>query len=258
MSISAKDVMDLRKKTGVSMMACKKALEEAAGDQEAAIEILRKSGEAKALKKADRETSEGIIAAEVRNGKGIMVKLACETDFVARNDDFISLAQRIIDIAFDKGVEAAKTEGADIMTTAVAQLGENMSLVDVAEINANSIGMYVHANNKIGALVAFSGDVSDDVAKDMAMQAVATAAEVVHPDEVDAESIEQEKAIYKEQLIAEGKPENIIDNIIAGKVKKYKEEKALLTIPFIKDPSKKAGDILSGGVTVVEFVKMAI
>lgn len=256
MDISAKAVMELRAKTGVSMMACKKALIEAAGDEEKAIEVLRKSGEAKALSKADRETSEGVVHADIRGNKGVLVELRCETDFVARNEDFIAAAKEIAEVAYTDGVEAAKTKADELIKAAVVKLGENIQLGNVEAIEGETLGVYVHANNKTGAIVAMNGG-NEDLGKDLAMQAVASSPAVVNPEEVDDAMVDAEMEIEKDKLRQQGKPEAMFDKILEGKIRKFREERALLTQDFIKDPSKKVRDILDGA-TVTAFVKHTI
>lgn len=259
MEISAKVVMDLRAKTGVSMMACKKALVEAGGNEEAAIEILRKSGEAKALSKADRETHEGLVESSISadHKKGVITKVLCETDFVARSDDFTSMVASITAHAAEAGAENAKTAAVEKVQQAVIKLGENIQLDDVAVLEGDFIGAYVHANNKVGAIVAFEGTVSEEVAKDVAMQVVASQPVVVNPEDMDMSIVEKEAEIAKEVLRTEGKPEAMLDQIVQGKMKKFKEENALVTQAFIKDPSKQIKDIL-GGAKVVKFVRFAV
>jgi len=256
MEISAKAVMDLRKKTGVSMMACKKALIEAGGDEEAAVEILRKSGEAKAMKKADRETSEGMVYGEVRGGKGVLIKVSCETDFVARNEAFTELAKSMTDKAFEHGLDGAASHHEEMAKDAVVTLGENIKCSEIKELEGTHLFTYIHSNNKIGAIVAISED-NAELGKDLAMHVVASNPAVVNPEEVNDELVEKEKEIWKEQLLAEGKPEAMLDKIMEGKVKKFREEGALLTQPFVKDPSVKVQEILKGA-SVEGFIMLSI
>ena len=257
MEISAKDVMALRAKTGVSMMACKKALTEANGDVDQAIEILRKSGEAKALSKADRDTTEGFIVADIRGNKGVMVELRCETDFVARNDDFTAAAKKIAEAVHTSGFEAAKTHADDLVKEAVVKLGENIQLGEIKIIEGEALGVYVHANNKTGAIVAGSAGADTAMLKDLAMQAVAANPVVVNPEEVDTAIVDSEMEIEKELLRKQGKPEAMFDKILEGKIRKFREERALLTQDFIKDPSKKVKDIV-GGAQITGFIKLSI
>jgi len=255
MEISAKVVMDLRNKTGVSMMACKKALVEAEGDEEKAIEILRKRGEAKAADKGDRATGEGGIGVKIEGGKGVMAAIRGETDFVARNEAFQELVQTITNNFFDKG-EGAQEENEKIVQEAVNTLGENIQLGGHQVVEAAVVGGYVHTNGKIGVLIGLDGG-EEDKARDVAMHAAAMNPMVVSPDEVTDELIAKEKDIWTEQLKNEGKPENIMEGILAGKEKKFREEGALVSQPFVKDSSMSVGDYL-GDVNVAEYMRMAI
>ncbi|MGE3278322.1 MAG: translation elongation factor Ts [Candidatus Altimarinota bacterium] len=255
MDISAKAVMDLRNKTGVSMMAVKKALVEAGGDEEKAIEILRKRGEAKSAEKSDRETGEGAVAISIKDGKAAIVALRCETDFVARNDDFVNLAQSLADKYLEKGA-AAQEENEMTVKEAVNTLGENIQLGEYVLVEAPVIGGYVHSNRKIGVLVGLNGG-TEDKAKDVAMHAAAMNPLVKHPTEVSDELVAKEKEIWIDQLKAEGKPENMLENILKGKEKKFREESALTAQVFVKDNNVTVGQFLEGA-EVAEYVRIKI
>jgi len=255
MDISAKAVMDLRNKTGVSMMAVKKALVEAGGDEEKAIEILRKRGEAKSAEKSDRETGEGAVAISIQGNKACIAALRCETDFVARNDDFVKLAQDVADKYLEKG-EAAQEENESMVREAVNTLGENIQIGEYVLVNAPVIGGYVHSNRKIGVLIGLSGG-SEDKAKDVAMHAAAMNPLVKNPTEVSDELVAKEREIWVEQLKNEGKPENIMDNILKGKEKKFREESALTAQVFVKDNNVTVGQFLEGA-EVAEYVRIKI
>ncbi len=250
--VSAADVKTLRDKTGVGMMACKKALAEANGDMDAAVELLRKRGEAKAGEKADRSTGEGLIALSGR----AMIKLLCETDFVARNEEFQGLAKEIAEKA-DNNAEEAKSYFESVKTDKIQSIGENIVLGDIQTIEGgNTVGGYVHSNGKLGALVALDGG-TEEMAKDLAMHAVAMNPQVANPADVPAEDIAKEKEIYVEQLKNEGKPEQIIDKIVEGKVKKFCAERALSSQPFVKDPSMTVEQYL-GDAKLVGFIRGAV
>lgn len=255
MDISAKAVMDLRNKTGVSMMAVKKALVEAGGDEEKAIEILRKRGEAKSAEKSDRETGEGAVAISIQGNRACIAALRCETDFVARNDDFIKLAQDVADKYLEKG-EAAQEENESMVREAVNTLGENIQIGEYVLVEAPVIGGYVHSNRKIGVLIGLSGG-SEDKAKDVAMHAAAMNPLVKNPTEVSDELVAKEKEIWIEQLKNEGKPENIMENILKGKEKKFREESALTAQVFVKDNNVTVGQFLEGA-EVAEYVRIKI
>ncbi|MDF2378840.1 MAG: translation elongation factor Ts [Candidatus Gracilibacteria bacterium] len=252
--ISAKTVMELRAKTGVSMMACKKALVEAEGDEEKAIEILRKRGEAKSADKADRATGEGAVAIKIEGTKGCVSSLSCETDFVARNDAFVALAQTICDNYFAEG-DTAQEKNENLVKEAVNTLGENIKLGSYEMVESGVLGGYVHSNGKIGVIVGADGT-EEGKLKDVAMHAAAMNPKVTSPAEVTDELVAKEKEIWTEQLKNEGKPENIMEGILAGKEKKFREEGALLTQAFVKDPSMKVGEYLGG--ENVKYVRLAV
>lgn len=253
MAISAQMVKELRDRTGVAMMACKKALEEANGDMDAAIEILRKRGASKAADKADRSTSEGSIAISGR----AMVKLLCETDFVGKNENFVALSQDLADKADSDGADGAKSHFEDVKTDKIQEIGENIVLDAVETIEGGStVAGYVHSNGKIGVLVALDGG-TEEQAKDVAMHAAAMDPLVANPEDVSQDLIDKEMEIAKAQLLEEGKPENIIDNILAGKTKKFCAERALSSQAFVKDPSMTVQEYL-GDAKLVGFVRAAI
>jgi elongation factor Ts len=254
--VSAQQVSSLRKRTGVPMLAVKKALEEAAGDEEKAIEILRKRGEAQAVKKGKREQPEGNVFSAQSDRKAAFVLIACETDFVARADDFQNAGEALAKTALEQGEEAAKSASATTLPALVNKLGENITLAEVHTIEAPVIGLYVHNNKKIGVGIGLEGG-TEELARDAAMHAAAMAPEVVSPEEVSAESVEKEKAIWQEQLTKEGKPEEIQEKIMMGKEKKFRAEQALLNQDFVKEPGKTVGEHL-GDATVVAYVRLAV
>lgn len=252
MAITAQQVKQLRDQTGVGMMACQKALQESDGDMDKAVEILRKKGEAKAASKADRATHEGRVAI-VGN---VILKLLCETDFVAKNDIFQALLGDLKSKAASDGADAAKEYFESIKTDKIQEIGENMSF-DAEVVEGGSVsGEYVHSNEKLGAIVILDGG-DETKARDVAMHAVAMDPLVANPEDVPADVIEKEKEIYVEQLKAEGKPEQIIDKIVEGKVQKYCSERALASQPFVKDPSQTVAQYL-GDAKLVKFVRYAV
>ncbi|PIQ76232.1 translation elongation factor Ts [Candidatus Peregrinibacteria bacterium CG10_big_fil_rev_8_21_14_0_10_49_24] len=254
--ISASLVASLRSRTGVSILECKKALEEANGDEEKAIELLRKRGIAQASKKAAREQSEGSVFAHEENGAAALVFLKCETDFVARDDNFKALGQELAETLCKEGTEAAQALAESKLPDAVQKLGENITLGEMHRIEAPTLGYYVHSNGKIGVLVGMdSGDTA--VAKDVAMHAAAMNPEYVSPDDVTTEAVEGEKNIWKEQLAKEGKPAEIMEKIMLGKEKKFREESALLTQNFVKDPSITVEKHLNGA-TISGYVRISV
>lgn len=253
MSVSLELIKKLRDRTGVSMTACKNALEEAAGDEEKAIEVLRKKGETKAAERADRATSNGVIAVVQKDDKAAMISLACETDFVAKNADFVKKAEQM--------AERLLTEGEDVdLSKEIAdlniQLGEKIEVKDKKVVKGEKLGNYVHMNNKIGVVIATSGG-DDELVKDLAMHIAAMNPKTVSPEEISADLIVKEKEIWSEQLKNEGKPEAIWAKIMEGKEKKFREEFSLLTQPFVKNPEQLIRDLL-GTETVEGFWRFEI
>lgn len=255
MSIDATTVASLRSRTGVSILECKNALEEANGDEEQAIALLRKRGAAQAVKKADRDQSEGLVFTAQEGNRVAMVLLKCETDFVARNEDFQVLGAELAATALTEGTDAVHAATGKI-TNAVQQLGENISLGDVQITEGETLGTYVHTNGKIGVVVALRGG-TQEVARDVAMHAAAMNPGFISPSDVPADLVEQEKTVWKEQLAKENKPENIVEKIMLGKEKKFREENALLTQPFAKDPQKTVAQFL-GDAAVTAYTRISV
>lgn len=253
MGISASDVKELREKTGAGLMACKKALEEANGNMEQAIDELRKKGAAKAASKSDRSTAEGVVAV---SGRAI-VKVLCETDFVARNEQFVAFADELVKKAEAEGADAVKIFFEGVKGDKIQTIGENIVLEDVQVVEGGSVvGSYVHSNNKVATIVVLNGG-DEELARDAAMHATAMAPIVANPEDVPADLIDKEKEIAREQLVAAGKPENILDNIIAGKIKKFCAERALTSQPFVKNPEVTVAEHL-GDTKLVTFVRVTI
>jgi len=262
-------IKELREKTGAGMVACKKALEEAGGDIEKAIEVLRKQGIAKAAKRGERETSEGVIKLMVNEAgnEGYMVQINAETDFVAKNDKFQSLGDNILQIIMEKKPKdleellAMELDG-DTVQNVIANLsgtiGEKMEIkrFDILS-STGTVGCYSHMAGKIGALVAIDKAGKKDLAYDIAMHVAAVDPKYTTPDQVTSKEIEKEKEIYKEQLIKEGKPENIIDQILEGKLNKHFESICLVKQEFIKEDKKKVENIL-GDINVEKFIRYSL
>ncbi|MCW8796821.1 MAG: translation elongation factor Ts [Chlorobium sp.] len=262
--ISAKAVKELRDKTGVGMMDCKKALDESGGDMQKAVEYLRKKGAALAAKRAEREASEGVVIVKINDAAdtGIILELNCETDFVARGDDFTGFADTIAQTALDGSVDSAeKMMGVslgeaydgekveDAIKTMTGKLGEKIQLKRLAYVRSEGglVAGYVHPGSKLGSIVEISGGNSAEavvLAKDIAMQVAAATPVVVDRSSVPAESIEKEKEIYRQQALAQGKPEKFVDKIITGRLEKYFQEEVLLEQAFIKDSNTKVSDVL--------------
>ncbi|UCH66864.1 MAG: elongation factor Ts [Ignavibacterium sp.] len=259
MVITAKQVNELRKKTGAGMMDCKKALIEADGDMEKAIEILRKKGASVAAKRAEKSANEGLIVTKVSDDKkrGSIVEVNCETDFVAKSDNFISLAKDIINNVYEKqpaSVEELMAENKslqDKVTEVLGTVGEKIEISRLAnEQTTDGILVdYTHMGSKLGVLVKFDKVINgaDDLyslGKDIAMQVAAMNPISVNREEIPKETIEKEIEIYKELAIKEGKPEKILDKIASGKLNKFYQENCLIEQTFIKDNSKTVGDLI--------------
>ena len=246
-NISAADVAKLRRLTGAGMMDCKKALEEATGDFEKAQELIRKRGQAIANKRSDREASEGVVLAKTTadGKKGMMIALNCETDFVAKNADFIALGNKILDAALKvdpADLEALKNTSVDGKKAAELVLeksgitGEKFELSYFDKISAPAVQAYIHAGNKLATLVGFTkAGIDVQVYKDVAMQVAAMNPVSVDKDDVPAKILAQELEIGREQARREGKPEDMLEKIAQGKVNKFFKESTLMNQEFIKD-----------------------
>ena len=254
--ITAAAVKELRELTGVPMMDCKKALVETNGDIEAAKDFLRKRGQAKAIKKSSRETNDGAIAAYVSDDlrTASLVKLSCETDFVAKNERFQNLLQTICSqVATQGDVEVLSqtlVDGSgtiqDLLTQSVAELGENIQFAEAKrfELDEGVIGSYIHMTGKIGVLVpiATNGAADKDqltsLARDIAMHIAATPAEAVLPEQVDQSVLDKEKEVFVAQARESGKPDNIIEKMVSGRIQKFLKEICVSSQPFVKDPQR--------------------
>ena len=252
--IKAADVSKLRKVTGAGMMDCKKALQEADGNIEKAVEVIRKKGQAIAGKRADREAGEGTVHAAVEGEFGAMISLNCETDFVAKNDDFVKFAVSILDLAIVEkpaDLEALKAlplggkNIADLVTEQSGTIGEKLELSCYEYIRADKVQAYNHFGNNLATLVGFNKAVVDEqVAKDVAMQIAAMSPVAVDESDVPPEVIAKEKEIGRDKALQEGKPESIVDRIAEGMVKKYLKENTLLNQEFTKDSKKTVGQYI--------------
>ena len=270
--IKAADVAKLRRQTGAGMMDCKKALVEANGDFDAAIDVLRKKGQKVAAKRADRDASEGVAITKINtdNTAGIAIVLACETDFVGKNADFIELAHKIANTALScKSKEELLKANLGEMTVEeklieqTGVIGEKIQINDFARIDAEYVGTYIHAGNKISSLVGFSekADNIDVAGKDIAMQIAAMNPIALDEKNVDAEVIEKEIEIAKDQLRAEGKPEEMLDKIAQGKLKRFFKDNTLVHQAFIKDGKVSVSQYLSNyssSLSITSFSRVSI
>ena len=254
--VSAQAVSSLRTRTGVSILACKEALEEAGGDEEKAIEILRKRGIAQATKKAAREQAEGLVFLKENGKAAALVILRCETDFVARDDAFQAVGRELVETLLDKDQGTAQSLADKKVPELVQKLGENITVGEMHRIESPVLGTYLHSNAKIGVIVGLE-DGTVELARDAAMHAAAMNPLYVSPNDVSAGMVEKEKDIWREQLAKEGKPAQIMDKIMIGKEKKFREENALLTQPFVKDSSMTVGKYL-GNAKVTAYVRVSV
>ena len=275
MSISAQEVNKLRKATGAGMMDCKKALVETEGDFEKAIDLLRLKGQKVSAKRADRETTEGAVFVQTNGDatNGFLVALGCETDFVAKNDEFVGLGNSLLEILSTKSVAdvaALKAETLasgekvdDYITNLVGKIGEKIDIVDVSVVEGDTVVPYIHSNNKLGVLVSLNkkGGPVADAGKDVAMQIAAMNPVALKKEDVAADVVERELALGREQAISEGKPEAIVDKIAQGKLGKFYKDNTLLEQPFVKDGSKSVSQMLNdveSGLTVSLFKRISI
>ena len=273
MAITAQDVKRLREATGVGMMDCKKALTETDGDFDAAIELLRKKGQKVAAKRADRDATEGVIATATTDdgATAVMVEVNCETDFVARNDDFTGFAQSVADLALAErtadrdALLAAKLDGqtvADAVTEKTGQIGEKIDVRRVAlmEASGGTVVDYIHPGAKLGVLVEMAGDGElAEAGRDVAMQAAAMNPVAATRADVPQETQDKEREIGREQARAEGKPEQILDKIAEGKLNRYFKDNVLVEQPFVKDSSMTVQQMLKNSdADLRRFVRFAL
>jgi len=275
MAITAKDVNKLRQMTGAGMMDCKKALTEANGDFDAAIDLLRKKGQKVSASRADREATEGSVFVKTNddNTEGVLIALNCETDFVGKNEEFLGLGKSILDVAFDSGatsIEDLKQEKIgnltieEKITEFVGKIGEKIEISELVRLSGEAVVSYIHAGNKLGVLVALKGVNGanvEDAGRDVGMQIAAMNPVAVSEEGVDEETKQKELEIGKEQAQAEGKPEHIIEKIAQGKLQKFFKDNTLLHQPFVKDSSltvEKYLNSVSNGLTVENFKRVSI
>jgi elongation factor Ts len=275
MAITAQEVNKLRQMTGAGMMDCKKALTEAEGDFEKAIDILRKKGQKVSASRADRETKEGVVATHVSQdgSKGTMLSLTCETDFVAKNEEFVALANSILEAAVKEdsaSVDAVLALPFDNITIGekitemTGKIGEKIEISHLVKVSGEKVEPYIHSNGKLGVLVALTNTNGADVeeaGKDVAMQIAAMNPVAVDKDGVDASVVEREIEVGKDQARQEGKPEAMLEKIAMGKLNKFYKENTLLSQAFVKDSSKTIAqylDSVSKGLTVADFKRISI
>ena len=281
MEITASAVKELREKTGVGMMECKKALQEAAGDPGEAEKILRKRGIASAAKKADRAAGEGTIAAEIAGNSGLLLEVNCETDFAARNEDFLALvketaqlalARKPADVAALLEVQASggKTV-AQLVQERVARIGENIVVRRFARFDAEepgTVAAYVHTGGKIGVLLEIAGGAGDEVARlarDVAMHVAAASPRFTRREDVTEKDLDLEREVARDQALKSGKPAAVVDKIVTGKMEKFFAENCLPEQPFVKDPERTVQQVIEelgkktgGALRVRRFVRFVL
>jgi len=277
MGVTMKDIKELRSRTGAGVLDCKKALNKVDGDIEAAVEHLREKGMAAAAKKAGRVAAEGLVSLNISDDrkKGVLVEVNSETDFVAKNDNFQSLVSDISEHLMQseaEDVESVENEAwfkdkndtvSDVIKAAIANIGENINLRRFKRVETDGyLFGYIHMGGKIGVLVEFANEFAEEkaqAAKDVAMHIAAINPEFLDRDSVDSESIEKEKKIYREQMLNEGKPEHILDQIVEGKINKYYTQVCLLEQPFVRDDDKTVAEVLEeNNMEVKQFTRFEI
>lgn len=273
--ISAQDVNRLRQLTGAGMMDCKKALSEANGDFEAAVDILRKRGQKVSSKRADRETTEGVVFVDTyaNDSKGVIFALGCETDFVARNEEFVAIGKALLAAAVannatsSEALLALQHQGrsfAENITDLIGKIGEKIEVVNFSFVEGEKLAYYVHSNLKVGVLVSLANVGSADynaAGKDVGMQIAAMNPVAVDKDDVDATILERELEIGKAKAREEGKPENIVDKIAQGFVQKFYKDSTLLNQQFVKDAKLSVREYLNSlnkGMTVTVFKRVSL
>ena len=270
--ISAADVNKLRKATGAGMMDCKKALVEAEGDFDTAVEVLRKKGQKVAANRADRDSSEGAVIAKVNDDAtvGVIVSVNCETDFVAKNENYVTLANQLADVALAyeslDSFLAADFNGmsvSDKLTEQTGVIGEKIEIGGFERLKGAFVGSYIHAGNKIATLTSLSAGVDGaaEAAKNVAMQAAAMNPIALNEEGVDAATVEKEIEIAKDQLRQEGKPEAMLDNIAKGKLKRFFKDNTLINQTYIKDGKQSVSEYVKSvdaELTVTGFKRLAL
>lgn len=266
MAVTAALVKELRERTGAGMLDCKKALVETDGDIELAIENMRKSGQAKAAKKAGRIAAEGVILTKVEAGRATMLELNCETDFVARDEGFLKFGNELLEVAAANNIndidalndaDLNGSKVSEVRDALVAKIGENISPRRVINVEGDTLGAYVHGG-RIGVISILTGG-DEELAKDVAMHVAAASPQFVKPENVPAEVVEKEKEIQIEIAIQSGKPADIAEKMVAGRMKKFTGEVSLTGQPFVKDPSISVAELLkNNSADVINFVRFEV
>jgi len=260
--VTASLVKELRDRTGLGMMECKRALVEADADIDKAIEDLRKSSGMKAAKKAGRTAADGLVSVKVEGGYGVVVEVNSETDFVARDEGFQAFVAAVVNAGFSsKATDMAALMEGDLESARealVQKIGENISPRRISSVEADVVGGYVHSNNRIAVIVGLSGG-DEELAKDVAMHVAAVNPAVVNSDQMPADIVAAEKEIFAAQARESGKPEEIIEKMIVGRVNKFLKESSLVDQPFVKDPDTSVGNLVkAAGAEILSFVRFEV
>ncbi|WP_017727340.1 translation elongation factor Ts [Halalkalibacterium ligniniphilum] len=273
MAVTASMVKELRERTGAGMMDCKKALTETNGDMEKAIDLLREKGIAKASKKADRVAAEGLAYVKSEGNKAIIVEVNSETDFVAKNENFQNLVAELashllsqsptsVEEALEQPLNGSSETVQEYINSAIAKIGEKISLrrFEIVEKEDGDVfGEYLHMGGRIGVLTVIGGSNDTELAKDIAMHVAAIKPTYVTRDEVSKEEVEREREVLKQQALNEGKPENIVEKMVEGRLSKYFEQVCLLDQPFVKDGDQKVGKYVQNkGASVKSFIRYEV
>ncbi|TPD54244.1 MAG: elongation factor Ts [Thalassolituus maritimus] len=261
-TVSAAQVKELRERTGLGMMECKKALTAAGGDIDQAIEDLRKNSGLKAAKKADRTAAEGKLRVVVGEGNAVIVEINSETDFAAGDANFGAFADKVVaKLAETKEADVAALMAGDLedaREALVQKIGENITVRRPAIVEAETVGAYLHSNGKVACIVALKGG-NEELAKDIAMHVTASNPRVVRGEDMPADVLEKEKEIIKAQPDMAGKPDEIVEKMMGGRIKKFLKENSLLEQPFVKNPDLTVGQLAKeGGAEVISFLRMEV
>ncbi len=266
-NVTAAMVKELRDITGAGMMDCKKALVAADGDLQKAIDEMRKSGALKAAKKASRTAAEGIIAVAREGNRVALLEVNSETDFAAKNADFVDFANKVAVLALDKGISSVEDlksrqlgseTVADALTALIAKIGENLNIRRLQIVEGDVLGVYVHSNNRIGVAVVLEGG-DEETARHVAMHVCASKPEFVHPEDVSAEVVEHERQIQIDIAMQSGKSKEIAEKMVEGRMKKFTGEVSLTGQPFVMDPNITVGQMLKEkGADARSFVRLEV
>ncbi|MEK7128397.1 MAG: translation elongation factor Ts [Patescibacteria group bacterium] len=251
--ITTEQVKELRDATGVSVMQCKRALEEAEGDMKKALAILKKTSSDIALKKMSRKVKDGAVVIKIKDKKAILISLLCETDFVAKNSDFVTLLENLVSIALSDGVEKMKQKAKDLIDPIIQKTGENIQLGEIYEVSGKIFGGYVH-NNKIAVIVSLEGG-NAELAKDIAMHITAMKPEYISESEITPDVRKTITEVFEKEIANIDKPAEIKKKILEGKIGAYFKEKTLVSQPFIKNPEQTISQLLEKSKAKIKEVR---